>query len=100
LTKSTISGISIPMARPGADEAGGVQVNEPVGQISPSLPRVVYPPRTGTLDQTPSSVSLHTRLVKMNERAVGIDISRRELDACAVSNGQFKSKVFDNTDAG
>jgi len=38
--------------------------------------------------------------VKMNERAVGIDISRRELDACAVSNGQFKSKVFDNTDAG
>lgn len=36
----------------------------------------------------------------MNEQAVGIDVSKRELDVCLAREGKFKSKVFPNTEDG
>ena len=36
----------------------------------------------------------------MNERAVGIDVSKRKLDVCLVTGNKFKSKVFDNSESG
>ncbi len=37
---------------------------------------------------------------KMNECAVGIDVSKLKLDVCVVSDGKFKSRVLSNTAAG
>src|SRR5690606_22080259 len=45
-------------------------------------------------------VNLHTRMVKMSECAVGIDVSKQKLDVCIVSKGKFKDKVFRNSSVG
>jgi transposase len=37
---------------------------------------------------------------KMNEQAVGIDVSKKKLDICVLSGEKFKSKVLSNTSAG
>jgi transposase len=37
---------------------------------------------------------------KMNERAVGIDVSKKKLDVCVATGDKIKTKVFKNTAAG
>ena len=44
--------------------------------------------------------SLDTRMDKMNEQAVGIDVSKAKLDICVISGEKLKTKVLSNTAAG